>query len=160
MFIIELLWPLVVDAFWSGVAALGFAMLFNVPVRTLGSCALCGAIGHVIRTMLMQTGLSIEAATLAGATVVGFLSELFARRWHAPAPVFAVPGAIPLIPGTFAYRTMIGVLNLALDSQASGALLQETSVNAIRTLLILSAIAVGTTAPRLLLGRHLMKESR
>lgn len=150
-----LLWFILRDAFWSGVAALGFATLFNVPVRTLGACALTGAAGHVMRTLLLEAGLSIEAATLAGATVVGLLGELFARHWHAPTPVFTVPGVIPLVPGAFAYRTMIGVLNLALRPDASATLLLETAVTAITTVLILGAIAFGIAAPSLLFRRHL-----
>lgn len=141
------------DMVWSGVAALGFAMLFNVPVRTLLACALGGAVGHIIRTLLMKWGVSIEAATLAGAIVVGFLGELFARYWHAPAPVFTVPAVIPMVPGTFAYRTMIGILELSATTTGVGmsdALLVETAINASKTLLILIAIAIGIAAPALL----------
>jgi uncharacterized membrane protein YjjB (DUF3815 family) len=150
---LELILLALEDALWSGVASLGFAILFNVPVRTLFACALCGATGHAIRTLLIEAGLPIESATLAGATVVGFLGETFAHRWHAPAPVFTVPGVIPMIPGTFAYGAMIGVLRLTdteLGGLANEALLFDTAVNAIKTLIILVSLAVGIAAPSLL----------
>lgn len=146
------------DMLWSGVAALGFAMLFNVPVRTLAACAIGGAIGHIIRTLLMKWGVSIETATLAGATVVGFLGEMFARRWLAPASVFTVPAVIPMVPGTFAYRTMIGLLALS-EASATGAsadllLLMDVAVHASKTMLILLALAMGIAAPALLALRR------
>jgi uncharacterized membrane protein YjjB (DUF3815 family) len=148
----EVLWLLARDAFWSGMASLGFAILFNVPVRTLLACALCGASGYATRTLLMQFGIGIELATLAGATLIGVLGELFARRWHAPAPVFTVPGVIPMIPGTFAYNAMIGLVELA--SGAGEAVLLETAVDAIKTLLILASLASGIAAASLIFQRR------
>jgi uncharacterized membrane protein YjjB (DUF3815 family) len=102
--------------------------------------------------MLMQLGVGIELATLAGATLIGVLGQLFARRWSAPAPVFTVPGVIPLVPGTFAYGAMIGLVELA--SGAGEAVLLETAVNAIKTLLILAALASGIAAASLLFHRR------
>jgi uncharacterized membrane protein YjjB (DUF3815 family) len=147
---------LVQDAFWSGVAAVGFAILFNAPRRTLPGCMICGALGHVLRTILMQNaGFSIEAATLAGATVVGFVGSFFARQWHTPAAIFTVSGAIPLVPGVFAYRTMIGLLQIAAADPTTGeTVLIQTSINAIKTALILASIAGGIAAPALIFERR------
>ncbi|MBC7869318.1 MAG: threonine/serine exporter family protein, partial [Chitinophagaceae bacterium] len=52
---IDLLGVVVQDAFWSALAAAGFAMVFNVPPRTLFGCVLAGASGHAFRTLLIQT---------------------------------------------------------------------------------------------------------
>jgi uncharacterized membrane protein YjjB (DUF3815 family) len=147
---------LLADAFWSALAALGFAMLFNVPTRTLLGCAICGATGHALRTLLMQVGLSIELSTLAGATAVGFLGWVFARRWQTPATTFAVTGAIPLAPGVFAFRTMLGLINVATapDIDAGTVALVEASINGVKTALILGAIAAGIAAPSLLFERR------
>lgn len=144
------------DALWSALAALGFAVLFNVPVRTLPGCMACGALGHMLRTLLATQGVSVELASLVGATAVGFVGTAFARRWETPAMVFTVSGAIPLVPGVFAFRAMLGVINLisAPDAQAGAAALYETGVNAARTGLILGALAVGIAAPTLLFHRH------
>ncbi len=144
------------DAIWSGVAALGFAILFNVPTRTLFGCMVCGAAGHVVRSVIMQLGLSMEFATLIGATVVGILGTAFARRWQTPAAVFTVSGVIPLVPGVFAFRTMLGLLTLAgaTDPTAGLSALLEVSQNGIKTGLILMAIAAGIAAPTLLFERR------
>jgi uncharacterized membrane protein YjjB (DUF3815 family) len=144
------------DAIWSAVAALGFALLFNVPRRALLGCVITGAVGHAVRTFIVQQfGLSAEAGTLAGATVVGFLSKYFAESLAIPSLIFAVCGAIPMVPGVFAYNTMIGVLKLAGADAASGqTILVEAIINAVRTALILGAIAAGIALPTLLFQRN------
>lgn len=151
----DLLLLVVGDALWSGVAALGFAVLFNVPRRTVAGCAIAGAVGHVLRTLLVESGMMLELATLAGAIVVGVLGEFFARRWQTPAAVFTVPGAIPMVPGSFAFGTLIGLIQITdLGTFGGTPVLVEAVVNAVRTGLILAAIAVGTAAPSLLFQRH------
>ncbi len=139
-----ILWLVGKDALWAGMAALGFAILFNVPVRALAACFVNGALGHALRSLLMHYGLGIEAATLAGAALIGFLGIASARLWKAPAPVFTIPGAITLVPGTFAFRTMLGLLQFAAatSSDAGGEILWNISFNATKTALILAAIAL------------------
>lgn len=150
----DLTWLIAQDAFWSGIAALGFAILFNVPKRTLFGCVIGGAAGHAIRTGLMESGATIELATLAGATVIGFLGTYFARRCSAPAAIFTVSAAIPMVPGVFAYRAMLGLINLADAEVAFGQdILVETMINATKTGFILAVIAGGTIMPQLLFQR-------
>jgi uncharacterized membrane protein YjjB (DUF3815 family) len=151
------LWELLArDAFWSGIAAMGFAILFNVPPRTLTGCVICGAVGHAIRTLLVEEfAFSIITATLTAATCVGFLAWEFARLWRVPTPIFAVSGSIPLVPGVFAYQTALGILKIATaggDGENSD-ILFETSRNGITTALVLGAIAAGIIAPKLLFRR-------
>jgi uncharacterized membrane protein YjjB (DUF3815 family) len=148
---IDLIGFLVQDAFWSALAATGFAILFNVPKRSLVGCALGGAIGHATRTLLMHLGLDIEVATLLGAMVVGALGVFFARRWRVPVTIFTISAAITLVPGGFAYRTMMGIIELSIaDPTAGSTILVSTVTNGIKTALILGAIAAGIAAPRLL----------
>lgn len=152
---IDLLKLLLQDAFWAALAATGFAVLFNVPHRTLVGCTIAGALGHATRTLLMGLDIQIELATLVGAAVVGFLGQYFARRWHAADLVFTVPGVIPMLPGSFAFRTMIGILELASLGTSSGTpVLVEAAVNGTKTGLILAAIAGGIAAPSLIFQRR------
>lgn len=142
------------DILWSGVAALGFAILFNVPRRLLIGCFVAGALGHTLRTLLNTSGASIEFSTLVGAVVVGFVSIYLARRYAVPASIFAVTGAIPLVPGVFAYQTIIGILHAtAVASDESIQYFAEAGINGVRTALILSSIAFGIAAPTLLFRR-------
>lgn len=150
------------DALWSGLAALGFAVLFNVPPRTLLGCFFGGASGHVLRSFLVALGVSLEFSTLAGAALVGLLAVGFGRRWHVPPAVFSVSGTIPMVPGVFAFSTMLGVIDLvnATDAAMQSAALVEVSVNAFRTALILAAIAVGITLPSLLFRQKMTERHR
>jgi uncharacterized membrane protein YjjB (DUF3815 family) len=142
------------DMLWSGIAALGFAVLFNVPRRLLPGCFLSGAAGHSIRAVIVSLGVSIEFGTLIGAVTVGFLSVFLSRHYRVPASCFTVTGAIPLVPGTFAYQTIIGLLNATSAAETESIqLLARASISGIRTALILSALAFGIAAPSLLFRR-------
>lgn len=143
-------------AFWSSIAAFGFAVMFNTPRHLLVYCAACGALGHAFRVLLQYSGLSIEISTLAAATLVGFCSQLLARRAQVPAPIFATTGVIPMVPGTFAFRAMIAIIafSTAPDPAASAHLLLEASSNFIKTGIILAGLAVGIAAPTLLFERN------
>lgn len=147
MIIVEIL----LDAFWSGLAALGFAVLFNVPRRVLYACVLCGAIGHATRTGMTEIGLHLPTATLIGASVVGFTAIVLARRHKMPSSLFAITGAIPMVPGVFAFRTMIYILQLPEATDPDIMLLAAN--NGVMTGLILAAIAFGIASPRLIFLR-------
>lgn len=154
MTLLDMAAPLLQDALWSGLAAVGFAVLFNVPRRLLVGCFVSGAVGHAARTALAAGGLALEPATLFAATLVGFVSVRLAQRFDCRLALFTITGAIPMIPGVFAYRTMLGLLSVASMSPAdSGTILIDASINAIRTGVILSALAIGIAAPTLLFQR-------
>ncbi|MEZ4668499.1 MAG: threonine/serine exporter family protein [Anaerolineae bacterium] len=155
MNLLDTLGLLVQDAMWSAVAALGFAVLFNVPRRALAGCALAAALGHAARTLLMQLGMEIELATLAGSSVIGFISLFLSQRWHAPMPIFSISAAVTLVPGVFAFRTMLAILEVSLgDPATAGDALVAASSNAIKTAFILGAIALGIAVPALLFKRE------
>ncbi len=144
------------DALWSALAAAGFAILFNVPRRLLWGCALAGAVGHALRTLLVESvDMPLELATLFGAITVGMLAQWCARRWRVPAPVFAVSGVIPMVPGLFAYSAMIAIIqSTAAEPDQVSALLAEGAVNVIRVALILGALATGIVLPMLIFQRE------
>ncbi|MCZ7666343.1 MAG: threonine/serine exporter family protein [Chloroflexi bacterium] len=147
------------DAFWSAVAAVGFAILFNVPRYSLPACALTGALGHAFRAaLIISFGLPVEAATLLAGTAVGFLGELFARHYHIPRLIFCGSRrdshgswrfCLPYHAGHF---ELAGVANLT--AVASAEVLLQTAVYAIRTGLILAGLSFGIIAPNLLFRRQ------
>jgi len=146
---------LLIDAFWSAIAASGFALLFNVPVRTIPVCALCGALGHGFRTFLVSQGMPVEAGSLAGATLVGLMGEYLSHKVHTPASVFTIPGVIPMVPGTYAFRTMLGVIKLTnVEPDRSAEVLSQTFIYGIRTGLILGGLALGIAVTSLLFKKH------
>lgn len=151
-------WLLAQDLLWSAVAAVGFAVMFNVPPRLLPGCALAGGLGHAIRTLAMAWGVPLEGATLLAATAVGFLSEWLAKQFQSPRIVFSVPGVIPMVPGVLAYEAMLGVFELAglinLSNDPVANEMVSTAVYAIKTGLVLIALALGIIAPNLLFRRQ------
>lgn len=143
------------DAFFSALAALGFAVLFNVPVRTLPACVFAGALGHAVRTALVQHVIGIEVATLLAALVIGILGEIGVHVWHTPTTTFSVSGAIPMVPGSFAFRTMMNLIYLAEGSKGLPSIaITLIAVNGIKTALILAALALGISLPRFLFRRR------
>jgi uncharacterized membrane protein YjjP (DUF1212 family) len=150
------------DVFWAALAAMGFATMFQVPRHTLWACVLVAAMGHGIRYMVQQSGVPgfshIILASFVAAIAVGFVGLLLARQLHVPPLIFNVTGVIPMIPGTFAFGAMLGVLQLVNTvawgtTLAPAELLVNTAVDAFNTALILAALGLGTIIPGLLLRR-------
>lgn len=144
------------DAVWSGLAALGFGMLFNVPKSALGWCALLGAMGHALRTALgVGAGLHVVPATLLACLVIGVGARWRAHVMKMPAKVFQVTSVIPLIPGAFAFRAMLGLF--ALAGMPIGSItepLQYVATNIVMTGALLGAIVAGIIAPKLLITHN------
>ena len=148
---------------WFGFAALGFAILFNVPQRTLLIIWLIGAAGGLTKLILMQSNIGIVIATFAGASLVGILSVYAAHNKHAPPLVFSIPSVIPMIPGAFAYRMMLGLMKLsstAVSTETYSQTLSETTSNGLKALFILMALAVGVAIPMLISRKETVKKIR
>jgi uncharacterized membrane protein YjjB (DUF3815 family) len=145
-------WIIVEKSVWFGFAAVGFAVLFNVPVRTLVATFTMGVVGGFIKFGLIHLGLNIILASFAAAVIIGVLSISFAHIRHAPPPVLAIPSVIPLVPGILAYRMMLGLIKLSGDipKEAFNQALFETVNNGLKVMFILMGIAVGVAVPMLL----------
>jgi uncharacterized membrane protein YjjP (DUF1212 family) len=137
------------DAVFSALAALGYAFLFNVPARVAWACVVCGVASHTTRTLCVHLGIDIIAGTLIGALAAGFLAQGFARYFHAPAAAFAFPGVVAMVPGAYAFRAVLGSLQIA-HGAAAPPLMAETLALGITVVLMVAAIAVGIAAPALL----------
>lgn len=137
------------NAVLAALPAAGFAMIFNVPRQALKFCALGGALTYSVRAFLMQGfGVSIGLATFAAATMMGILGVFWSRRYWMPRPVYTVPAIIPMIPGTYAYETMITLVSMS-EQGASDELVTRFLTNGVHTLSILFAITFGLAIPSL-----------
>lgn len=103
----------------SFLAAAGFGILFNSPKQLLWQCGIIGMLGWILYLSLALQGVDEVPATLAGALLVGLLSQGFARLFRAPVIIFNVSGIIPLVPGGLAYDAMRNFVendyNLAIE---------------------------------------------
>ena len=139
------------DALFSALAALGFVLLFNVPLRLCWACVACSVSSHTLRAVLTHFDISIITGTLVGSLVVGLLSVIFARRFRAPAAAFAFPGVVAMVPGSYAFRAVVGLLWIMKAGAGSPSpLIAETASLAITTMLLAAAIAIGLAVPLVL----------
>ena len=93
-----------------------------------------------------QSGLDITSATLLGATVAGLFARLCARACRVPPVIFAFPGVVAMVPGSYAFRAGIGGVELMRQgASASFQLGAETLSLVITAVLITVAIAIGLT---------------
>jgi uncharacterized membrane protein YjjP (DUF1212 family) len=86
--------------------ALGFGVLLGMPPRDLGW--VLGVSGLAYGTArFVGVELGPEIGALAAATVVGVMSQAFARRYDRPSSILLLPGILMLEPGS------IGMLSLS-----------------------------------------------
>jgi uncharacterized membrane protein YjjB (DUF3815 family) len=146
--------PVLSKAFWCGWGALGFGILFNVPPRTLFALWIGGAIGGFLKFTLLQLTVGVVFASFVGATAVGMLSIPIAHFRHVPPMIFAIPAVIPMIPGVFAYHTMLGLIKLtgAIGPDYTN-ILSDTVNSGVKTLFIIMSLALGVSVPM-----HVMRQ--
>jgi uncharacterized membrane protein YjjB (DUF3815 family) len=143
---------------WAGLAVLGFAMVFAVPRRTLPGIALLAVAAHLLRTFALEQGAALPAASFAAALFVGLTAAIVAPRTGQATPIFAFAPVIPLIPGTYMFEALSGLLDLTTGVVEDPSALVDTAVidGAIATLTII-ALAVATIGPTLLAGRRIAR---
>lgn len=149
----DLLFIILNDMLFAGLPSIGFAMIFSVPPKILPYCALCGAVGHSFRYILMTyANTNVEFGSYLAAAVIGFMGLYWAKKNLAHPKVVTVAGIIPMIPGVFAYKTMIGIAEInrvGYSSELFGWLID----NLVKTFFIVGALALGLLTPVLLFYR-------
>ncbi|ADU28359.1 threonine/serine exporter family protein [Evansella cellulosilytica] len=98
---------LIAELIITFIATVAFGVIFSVPKRAL---LIGGAIG-MVTWGVFQTGLSLNTshvfatafASLTAATAAHFL----AKKIRIPVTTLAIPGILPLVPGSRAYFTML-----------------------------------------------------
>ena len=153
-------WILLERCIWAAGAALGFATLFTVPIRAFWAVALLAVVGYALRGMGMMYGLNLVLATLIASCTMGILAIQIAHWVHTPTTVFMAPAVIPMVPGVFAYRTMMGLLEISSTGSAPVELLSSTANSGLIAAFTLLSLAVGVSLPSLLFKNKSVKEIR
>jgi uncharacterized membrane protein YjjB (DUF3815 family) len=143
---------------WAGLAVLGFAMVFSVPRRTLPGIVALAIVAHLVRTAVLEMGAPLPTASFVAAVLVGLTAALIAPRTNQATPIYAFAPVIPLIPGTYMFDALTGILALTASTEADSAAIVDAAIvdGSIATLTIV-ALAVGTISPTLIVGRHLAR---
>lgn len=153
-------WMLVERCLWAAVAALGFAILFTVPVRAFWAVAMLAIVGYALRGAGMIYGFNLPIATLIASCTMGLMAIQVAHWVHTPTTVFMAPAVIPMVPGVFAYRTMMGMLEMSGTGSVTMELLASTVNNGLVAVFTLLALAIGVSLPSLLFKNKSVKEIR
>ncbi|MDD3322340.1 MAG: threonine/serine exporter family protein [Paludibacter sp.] len=151
-----------IDGLLAAIAAIGFAVISNPPRKAVYVSAFLAAIGHSLRFFLMKSGMEISLATFVAATTIGLMSLFFAKLIHCPAETFSFPSLLPMIPGLFAYRTVLGLIKFMQNTDAvrSQENLLNIFHNGFTTLFILLALVIGVSLPVLLFPKYSFKVTR
>ncbi len=140
------------DMALASIPAVGFAMVFNVPLRALPYCALLGAIGHGARFVLMHFGGNIEWSTFLASILVGCIGIQWSRWYLAHPKVFTVAAVIPMFPGIYAYTAMISAVKLSHFGYTEPLMIMLVT-NFLKAAFIVGALSIGLSLPGLWLYR-------
>jgi uncharacterized membrane protein YjjB (DUF3815 family) len=138
---------------FSAIPAVGFGMVFNVPKDTLKFCALGGAIAYMSRMLLIDFGLALELATFIAATIVGIVTLYWSRKYIVPRPVYTIASIIPLLPGTYAFETIINLISMNVHGVSVDLIILFID-NGLKTIIVLGAIGFGLALPSLYYIRY------
>jgi uncharacterized membrane protein YjjB (DUF3815 family) len=153
---------IITKSIWSGIGAIGFAILFNVPRRTILTIWALGFLGGLIKFSAMYFDLGIVFASFLGATVIGIVSIQTAHIKKSPPLIFSIPAVIPMVPGFFAYKMMLGLIALIKIENTDTYIqtLIETVNNGAKTMFILISLGTGVAIPMLLSRKESIKKSK
>jgi uncharacterized membrane protein YjjB (DUF3815 family) len=136
----------------GAIAAAGFGVLFNFGFRMLPWCAACGAIALAVRACCLGLGGNLEGASFAAALTVGATVQLLRRRTDISKDLLDVAGCIPMVPGSFAAKAILGLFALTTSAVANESdTLIIAAQNTLRVLFTTGAIGTGLAIPALLL---------
>lgn len=137
---------------WGALAAAAFGVLFNVGLRQLPWCAVYGALALCVRTSITELGQPLEAASFVAALATGLLVQW--QRTARPFQTqnaFDVVGCIPLVPGSFAAKAIMGMYAITIEHEAADAETVFAAVRyTLRVVFTLGAIGTGLAIPGLL----------
>lgn len=122
-------------------AVMGWAMMFNAPLRTAVAAGVIAVVANLPRLVMLQHGVANHVATFVCCFLIGIGCHLLGNWFKLTKIIMTVPGTLVAIPGSSALRTLIyfdqsNVLR-ALD-------------NGIATVLTVIAMVAGLSAARML----------
>ena len=143
-----------------------WAILFGTSKKVLYVAGLLGGMGHALRFILIQLNFGLISSTLCASILIGFIGIFAARFADHPPVVFTMPACITMIPGMYAYRTMIaGIKSTDYDYIITDpTVLPEMVHNFMLTVSLLFTLAIGISISVLLFrkesSRHVFHKLR
>jgi uncharacterized membrane protein YjjB (DUF3815 family) len=107
MYITDILY----DASFAAVAGIGFGAISDPPLKAFPSIAILSALGHSTRFCLMHyANYDIASASLIGALIIGLVGIVAGKTVHCPMTVLSMPALLPMVPGIYAYKTILALI--------------------------------------------------
>lgn len=97
----------------AGLAAFGFAILFNAPVSVLPGCVICGIIARLVRETSLHSGLDPFLSIFIGMSVATILAAVIGKYVNVPEVFLAVIAGIPMVPGLAMIQGLQGIFSIA-----------------------------------------------
>jgi len=136
----------------GAIAATGFGVLFNVGFRVLPWCAASGALALAVRSCCLGWGWNLEGASFVAALTVGAAVQLLGGYTGISQDVLDAVGCIPMVPGGFAAKAIIGLFALTTSAVANESATLITSAQyTLRVMFTTGAIGTGLAIPTLML---------
>jgi len=137
-------------AFFSGVAAFGFGAMFNVSWKHLGICFVVAGLASIVKVLTLEMCEILALASFFGALTAGVLAAVFSRKKGYPHIIFSIPGVIPMVPGVFGFKTVLGVLEILQQGvEVDPEIVARTIGLGLNTGFIAIALAIGISFPSL-----------
>jgi uncharacterized membrane protein YjjB (DUF3815 family) len=146
--------PIIANMAFGGIAAAGFGVLFNMGWRDVSWCAAAGALALGTRTLGLDAGFSLEAASFFAAVMLGCGVRILRRILGPARNALAVAGCIPMVPGSFAAKAILGMFALSSGGEASMVTAATTMEYLLRVAFTLGAIGTGLSITTQLLGNR------
>jgi len=156
----DLLFSILRDFAVAFVVGVCWGVLFGTPKKILVVAGLLGGMGHCLRFICLELGFGLVFATLVGSVAIGFIGIIVAHRVNNPPVVFTMPACITMIPGMFAYKTMLAGIKITDMNtlQDDPSILLSMSHNFMLTVSLLFTLAIGICIAALLFRKTSVKE--
>ena len=98
--------------FFAFLATCGFGFILQVPLKSLQTSGIIGAVGWVVFIHIARTlGHSTAYANFTATIIIALMSEFAARISKQPVNIYVIPGIIPLVPGLGMYQGMTQIIS-------------------------------------------------
>jgi uncharacterized membrane protein YjjP (DUF1212 family) len=137
---------------FGALAAVGFGVMFNIRGSALVGCAAAGALALAVRSTGQSLDWTLEGASFAAALAVGIAVRLSHAWIGVSRNTMAVAGCVPMIPGGFAARAILGLFALTRPAvQNPDQTLMVSVQDALRVAFTIGAMGTGLAIPSMLL---------
>jgi uncharacterized membrane protein YjjP (DUF1212 family) len=137
---------------FGAVAAIGFGVMFNMRASGLLWCGAAGAFALAVRTTGLGLGWTLEGASFAAALAIGIAVQLLEERFGVSRNTLGVAGCIPMVPGGFAAKAILGLFALTRPIlQHADQMLVASVQDALRVIFTIGALGTGLAIPSMLL---------